>query len=104
MVIHSQTKAGNGEKRTIPIKQTAYHEAGHAVTAYILRLRIIELLIVPDDDYMGMFSHGPGRKITPETDGRQKTRSGLERLAMEALAGNVAEYLLTGKRNLLESV
>lgn len=83
---------------SISIKRTAYHEAGHAVMASILRLRCKEISIIPDEDYLGRFIRGAVRNIDPECESNQKTRSELERLTMQVLAGNVAEHLLTGRK------
>jgi len=99
MVIHRKDQQVNENKRGIPIKLTAYHEAGHAVMAYILRLRLIEITIIPDEDYLGRVSRGASRTIHPDWEADQKTRTELERLSMQALAGNVAEHLFTGRRH-----
>ena len=62
----TQTKAGNGRKlaslrTTTKIKRgklaldhVAYHEAGHAVAAFHLRLPIKRATIVPGKDHLGM--------------------------------------------------
>jgi len=94
-----QAKESKTEKKGIAIKQTAYHEAGHAVMAYILHLRLKEVSIIPTDDYLGVCIGGKRGNIDPEWDSSHKTRVELERRAMQALAGNVAEHLLTGKRH-----
>lgn len=46
IVIYRQAREGKRKKRGISTKLTAYHEAGHAVMAYILRVRYTR-----DNDY-----------------------------------------------------
>lgn len=99
MITYLQARENKSKKRGIPTKLTAYHEAGHAVMAYILRIRLSEVTIILGEDYLGRFSHGTGRNIHPEWESDHKTRVELERRAMQILAGNVAEHLLTGKRH-----
>ena len=65
MVTYGQTREDKRKKRGISIKLTAYHEAGHAVMAYILRVRLIEVTIIPDEDDLGKLTHGAGRNIHP---------------------------------------
>lgn len=96
-------KRASASRRTISLKRTAYHEAGHAVMAYILRIGLKEVTIIPDEDYLGKFTHGRGRNIQPEWDYDQKTRPEIERQAMVTLGGNVAEHLLTGKKHIAGS-
>lgn len=90
-------------RRGISIKRTAYHEAGHAVVAYILRVRLKEATIIPNEDYLGMVKHGRGQNIQPEWEINRKTRDELERRTMVLLGGNVAENLLTDKRSMAGS-
>jgi hypothetical protein len=71
--------------------------------AYILRIGLKEVTIIPDEDYLGKFTHGRGRNIQPEWDYDQKTRPEIERQAMVTLGGNVAEHLLTGKKHIAGS-
>jgi len=85
------------------LKLTAYHEAGHAVMAYWLRKRIRHVTVIPnsDDNTLGHFKQGkaPNFLRDADCDRSPKIRMELEKLAMVDLAGQAAEYLLTGRKH-----
>jgi hypothetical protein len=88
-------------RRTISLKQTAYHEAGHAVMAVWLRCRCLHVSIIPDENEgtLGHLLRGKLARVEPEPlEPSAKTRLQLERLVLVYLAGNAAEYLLTGRK------
>lgn len=103
MDVYNQAKEGERKRRGISIKRTAYHEAGHAVMAYNLRLRIRHATIIPEEEYLGRVKHSAGGSIHPEWESGPTTRTEIERRAIVALSGNVAEYLLTGRRYMVGS-
>ena len=75
---------------------TAYHEAGHAVAAYLLRKKFRYITVRPDGDYEGYMRH---RRYTGYE--QIKSRSASEKEIMVSLAGGAAIYLLTGRRDRL---
>lgn len=88
-------------RRTISLKQTAYHEAGHAVMTVWLRLRCRHVSIIPDENEgtLGHLLQGKPARVEPESvEPSSKTQFQLERLALVDLAGNAAECLLTGRK------
>jgi ATP-dependent Zn protease len=60
-------------KRPTKLERTAYHEAGHAVAAYSLRWKIIEVSIVPDPDSLGHVTRTPLKDFHPDDDTRFST-------------------------------
>jgi hypothetical protein len=81
-------------KRPMLYHPTAYHEAGHAVMAYFLGVRLNKVSIVPDKDYVGIVLHEKVvRGRSPEIDTSLRNFDRMEKLARIALAGNVAQKL-----------
>lgn len=84
------------------LKQTAYHEAGHAVAAYVMHRRFTSVSIIPeeDDDSYGRCSMGKWlSNLNPEWDTGNKVRNLVEREAMIYMAGAQAVARLTGRIN-----
>jgi hypothetical protein len=78
------------------LRATAYHEAGHAIAAWRLRLRVSKVTVEPDEDFSGMVAHSsPFRRshmeglelgeITPSIQRRA------ENLMVISLAGPAAQ-------------
>ena len=89
------------EKKGVSLlERTAYHEAGHAVMAYLLRHATKAVSIIPNhsDNSLG---HREGHKTTMQPDiglsGKNKNR--LEEKIMINLAGGIAAKILTGRRD-----
>jgi hypothetical protein len=82
------------------IERTAYHEAGHAVAAYLRHLRFTSISIVPYRGTLGRceFSEAP-IIIDLHAGTLQHTRRRIETLIIVSLAGVIAECLLTGRTN-----
>jgi hypothetical protein len=80
------------------IQRTAYHEAGHAVAAYLRHWRFTGISIVPDRYTLGrcFFSQ---REIVLRTSRMRETRARLETLIVISLAGPAAERLISGRTN-----
>lgn len=84
--------------------KTAYHEAGHAVAAYLLRKTFCYVTIRPNGVFEGYMMHGqPGNALQNGWDEERIGRSALERDILISLAGGVVNLLLTGKRDHLGS-
>lgn len=70
----------------------AYHEAGHAVAAFYLGLRVREVSIVPDADALGHVSWKPmPPSFRPDAEVSPRVRDRIEREAIATLAGPWAE-------------
>lgn len=82
------------------IERTAYHEAGHAVAAYMRRLRFTGVSIVPSDSTLGRCEF-IASSVLVDVKGRtlSRTRRRVETLIIVSLAGVLAERLLTGRTN-----
>jgi hypothetical protein len=98
---HEMKKGPETEKhhRRPPVKLTAYHEAGHAVIAYILRKRFASISIIPNEDSEGRVSIGKAKHIEPDWDTSRRCVTELEKHAMVLCGGVVAERLLTGHKH-----
>lgn len=82
------------------IERTAYHEAGHAVAAYLRRLRFTSISVIPYRGTLGRceFSEAPVI-VDLNAHSIEQARRRIETLIIVSLAGGVAECLLTGRRN-----
>jgi hypothetical protein len=87
-------------RRPSRAERTAYHEAGHAVAAYLRHLRFTSVSIVPDRGTLGRceFSEAPV-VIDLSVPPTPRTRARVETLIVVSLAGVIAECLLTGRHN-----
>jgi hypothetical protein len=73
---------------------TAYHEAGHAVIAYHVAVKVQTVTIVPGSEYLGLCHHAKViRGKYPEADYSDRTRLRMEKLGMIALGGPIAQRL-----------
>lgn len=84
-----------------PLLATAYHEAGHAVAAVLLKRRFQMISILPDGESEGHVSLSGLGKVQSEVPVEARTRRKLEREILIYLAGPTAEALGTGTRELL---
>ena len=79
---------------------TAFHEAGHAVMATVLRKGWREVSIEPDEDAFGRtYMAKLGERFRPDIEVSTRTRNIIEREVMIFLAGPEAERFKTGRRN-----
>jgi ATP-dependent Zn protease len=83
-------------------ESTAYHEAGHAVAAFALRLKIGRrgVTIVPDKerDMLGYANIAAQLRERPDCATSARTRARIEAWAVAHLAGDVAERKFNGRR------
>jgi hypothetical protein len=87
-------------RRVSRIERTAYHEAGHAVAAYVRHLRFTSISIIPDRGTLGRCEFSEtGVVIDPESGTQLRARRRIETLIIVSLAGVIAESLLTGRHN-----
>lgn len=86
-------------KRPTKLERTAYHEAGHAVAAYSLRRKIIEVSIVPEPGLLGRVTHTLLKDFHPDYDTRLSTLRKGEKEITFSLAGIIAQKRLTGRRD-----
>jgi len=84
-------------------KITAYHEAGHAFMAFLKKVRIVKVSIIPDER-AGTLGHLVASskliKKPGEPGFKESFRTRLENFCMVAMAGLSAEYILTGAKDL----
>jgi hypothetical protein len=81
-------------------ERTAYHEAGHAVAAYVRHLRFTGVSIVPSDSTLGRCEFiVTSVMIDVKERASTRTRRRVETLIIVSLAGVIAEGLLTGRTN-----
>ena len=73
---------------------TAYHEAGHAVMAYFLYIRVKKVSVVPGKDYLGFMLHEKVvRGLAPDVDMSLRNFDRMEKLARISLAGHIAQKI-----------
>lgn len=91
-------------KRPSQLQRLAYHEAGHAVAAYLVHRRFTEVSIIsdPDKNTLGHCSTAWVPTFAPDVDSSPKTRNQVEARIITSLGGPVAENLLTGRTVSLE--
>jgi ATP-dependent Zn protease len=83
-------------ERALDLRQTAAHEAGHAVAAWSLGIKFIEISIVPNDDSEGRVTYTAGGWII--RDDIPYTRKAREHLLITLLAGGVADRRYGGRQ------
>lgn len=79
---------------------TAFHEAGHAVMAYLVRRRIKRVSIEPDEKE-GSLGHVENwrLRIRPDIRSNPYTNERLDDAVKISLAGGIAEAIYTGRKN-----
>lgn len=95
----------HAEETEQQLQATAYHEAGHAVMALLLKKRFSMATIEPGEDFLGMVAYSGLQAWESRTelleygsfdDLGARDRSFLERDIMVSLAGPVAEAIYLG--------
>jgi len=82
------------------LEKTAYHEAGHAVIAWLLHRPFVHVSIIPDDVNLGHLRKTPKpASLHPEYERNARTEGWLRGEIMVDLAGPLAEKLTTGRGN-----
>src|SRR5260370_14575354 len=82
------------KKKSALYHPTAYHEAGHAVMAYFLGVRLKKVTIITNKDYVGsVLQEKVVRGLAPEVDISLRNFDRMEKLARIALAGNIAQKI-----------
>lgn len=82
------------------LEAAAYHEAGHALAAYVVHRRITGVSIVPDEDTLGGCSFArDSRNFDPEVDTSPRVRNLIEKRAITLWGGHIAETRFTGRNN-----
>jgi hypothetical protein len=85
-------------RATRQLERTAYHEAGHAVAAWVQHRRFTRVTIVPQGDVLGSCRFARLPTFHPDSDTDQKTQWWIEREILHLLAGIAAEAHLSGRR------
>jgi ATP-dependent Zn protease len=74
------------------LEATAIHEAGHAVAAWLLRVRVNSATIIPHSGALGHVTHAnPLRGVDLEWDDSDRARLRAERYIKVCLAGPLAQ-------------
>jgi ATP-dependent Zn protease len=85
-------------------ESAAHHEAGHAVAAFVLGLKLGRwgVTIVPDKerDMMGYANIAARLRERPDCATSAQTKARIEAWAVAHLAGDVAERKFNGRRRL----
>ena len=82
------------------LQESAYHEAGHAVAAYINQIRFKYVAIEPWEDSLGHIMYGNLQRMpNPKVESMTKVRNFYERRILVELAGHAAERIFTGRNN-----
>jgi hypothetical protein len=84
------------------LQRAAYHEAGHAVAAYVLRLPVRGVSISEDEDASGRVEYAPPpASFRPDVwyGEARRTEHRIEAHIIRALAGPAAEARWIGRRN-----
>lgn len=83
---------------------TAYHEAGHAVAAHLVGIRVLSAGIEPAEGFLGLVAHeGVGAELLAVAQGSAPLtlalRARLEAHVLMLLAGSIAEHRQRGRRD-----
>jgi len=86
------------QKRISGKMKTAFHEAGHAVVAYLLRKKFRYITIRANEVFNGYVRHEKPRASSENGwDEERNKRSTREKDILTSLAGGTATLILTGK-------
>ncbi len=83
-------------------RRTAYHEAGHAVMACLVKLLFHKVSIMEDEDSLGRLLTSFPPWFDPDLDADTRTRRMIEKYVICCLAGDVAERMVPGLQSRLE--
>lgn len=95
------------KRKSVPRNtRTAYHEAGHAVMASLMDIPFesISVMFGKDDDFEGCFQIHEGEEKRVEHLDPGEKRAIIEKYVMVALAGELSEFLLTGRHSMRDSL
>jgi hypothetical protein len=72
----------------------AYHEAGHAVVARLLGVRVKHLTIIPGSDFIGAVLYEKiMHRISPDNENSPRTQRRIENYVRIQLAGHIAQKI-----------
>lgn len=93
----------NTKNKLSRLEKTAYHEAGHAIAYHFLNISFTKVTIEESKDSYGVaVRKGFSEKYDPEVnESNLKNRIIMEKDIIACMAGEAAEVLLTGRRNLV---
>jgi ATP-dependent Zn protease len=99
----SDNAGGAMKRRRRKHEGTAYHEAGHAVAACVLRLKIgkrgVTILPEKERNMLGCANIAAQLRERPDCATSARTRARIEAWAVAHLAGDVAERKFNGRRS-----
>ena len=82
------------------LEATAYHEAGHAVMAILVRMGFGKVTIERKRDSLGHILHNKWRKTFSPRSEDMRSRYQLEKAIRTCLAGPVAEKMWSGEKHI----
>jgi ATP-dependent Zn protease len=91
-------------RREARLLRTAYHEAGHAVAALLVRRRFKYVTVEPGDDNLGHVLYRRwGESFDPDLNSDSRTERRIENAVFTAFAGHAAEAIFVGRGNWIGS-
>lgn len=93
---------GTSERAYSQLERSAYHEAGHAVVAYVLGQPVTDIATVLDPENLGRCLYAELRDFDPDLPrpyGGPQDEGVAERQILSYLAGPIAESTLTGEKD-----
>ena len=82
------------------LEYVAYHEAGHAVMAYLERRAFRYVSIEPNEESLGHIMYRKfGERFHPDYDEEARIRPQLEKAILSSLAGHASECIYRGRNN-----
>jgi hypothetical protein len=79
------------------IRETAYHEAGHAVAAWNYGVRFKHVTIIAEEDSFGHLMHSPPKWFHPDYDSSDRMAMRAQRYIIISFAGQLAQAKFRGK-------
>jgi Peptidase family M41 len=95
-----RVRVSKSQRDQFRLKETAYHEAGHAVISLELGCAVRAASIVPNDDSLGRVTSARLPKwFRPDLEASPRIKRLIEIEVSVLLAGNAAQRRLTGRNN-----
>jgi ATP-dependent Zn protease len=102
--MHEKRTSARAERRAKRLRETAFHEAGHAVAAFFYDVPVRRVTIVPEGDSLGRTIYMPRvvnatRRVFEGYDAKPRDRQMVENKLVSTACGRAAARRLTGRTN-----